>query len=180
MNTIELNSWDDIMTRLQKMQEMQRTHNQLIQDFKTLYEITQENLENPKQVKPVIRSCIKELFSMIEADLYLINQHNPYDGYDDFEYFNEKFKRTYRHHAECFKKEEKRLAYQSRSYKRMLRMVAKRNEVTHPKSRHSIAVTLEDLKEVQIVFTEYETYINQLMTDVGYCIQLNNAESFRK
>src|SRR5689334_19423378 len=48
-------------------------------------------------LSPTSRCCLTpEFFSMVEADLYLINQLNPYGGYADKDPLTTKFKKTYR------------------------------------------------------------------------------------
>lgn len=172
MECIQVGSMEEQFALMQKMTEMQRTHNVLAKDIEVLTEITKENTINAERIKPLIRACIKELFSLVEGDLYLINQFLPYEGYDDKDNLNRKFKKTYRHHAKSFKKEKIKQDYQSKSYGRFYRLKLKRDDIVHPKGRQGINVSLADLDEVIAVYQEYRSYIIQLMTNIGFSIQL--------
>lgn len=172
MECIPVKNLEELFPLVQKMGIMQRTHNMLTKDFETLGEIAKENAENANRIKPLIRACIKELFSLVEADLYLINQYLPYDGYSDRDKLNEKFKKTYRHHSESFKKRDLRNQYQNKSYARLYRLKLRRDDIVHPKGLHTINVTLEDLQEVTEVYHEYRNYIIQLMSNIGFSVEL--------
>lgn len=65
-----------------------------------------EETTDPDLRDILIRAAFKEFFSMIEADLYLINQFNPYPGFDNMAPLVAKFKKTYRQHRKDFKKRE--------------------------------------------------------------------------
>ena len=73
MECIKVGSFEEQLHILQKMIMMQRTHNKLAKDFEMLTEISKENIKNAERIKPLIRACIKELFSLVEGDLFLIN-----------------------------------------------------------------------------------------------------------
>lgn len=172
MECVPLDSLAQMMLVGERMREMQFTHNRLIKDFETLYAVTVDNMSDREKLQPLIRSCLKELFSLIEGDLYLINQYHPYPNYDDFDKLDDKFKKTYRHHAEKFKKSNERIAYQSKSYRLFKKLKAKRDAVTHPKGMKSIDISLEDLVMLQQAFQDYKAYINELMKNVGFSITI--------
>jgi len=171
MTCVQLNSFEEQWTVLGKMMEMQRVHNTLAKDFEDLTKIAKENT-NSERIKPLIRACIKELFSLVEGDLYLINKFLPYQGYDDKHDLERKFKSSYRHHAGTFDKAKINIGYQSKSYGRLYKMKIKRDSIVHPKSEQGIDVSLKDLEEVIIVYREYQNYIEHLMTNIGFSRQL--------
>lgn len=168
MECIRVGSFEEQLQILQKMTMMQRTHNKLAKDFEILSDISKENINNTERIKPLIRACIKELFSLVGGDLFLINQFLPYNGYDDKDSLNKKFKKTFRHHAESFKKQNIKQEYQSKSYGQLYRLKLKRDEIVHPKSLQGIDVTTTDLENVILVYQQYRTYIIQLMTNIGF------------
>lgn len=172
MECISVGSLEEQINIMRKMIEMQRTHNMLAKDIEILTQIAKENSSKAERIKPLIRACIKELFSLVEGDLYLINQFLPYYGYNDMDNLSRKFKKTYRHHAKSFKKEILKQTYQSKSYGRLYRLKLKRDEIVHPKGRQGIEVTMEDLDEVISVYQEYRSYIIQLMTNIGFSATL--------
>jgi hypothetical protein len=142
MECIEVGSFEEQLNIMQKMGMMQRTHNALAKDFETLAEIANENRDNFGRIEPLVRACIKEFFSLVEGDLYLINKYLPYEGYDEMDNLSKRFKKTYRHHSISFKKQQIKQEYQSKSYGRFYRLKLKRDEIVHPKGLQSIAVSL--------------------------------------
>ena len=172
MECIQVGDLEEQFAFMQKMTMMQRTHNALAKDFEVLAEIAKENINNTDRRKPLIRACIKELFSLVEADLYLINQFLPYDGYSDMDNLSKKFKKTYRHHAKSFKKERIKQEYQSKSYGQLYRLKLKRDDIVHPKGLQGIDVSSLDLDEVIVAYQEYRNYIIQLMTNIGVSTQM--------
>ena len=173
MECIQVGSLEEQFTILKKMTTMQRTHNALAKDFEMLTEIAKENINNTERIKPLIRACIKELFSLVEGDLFLINQFLPFEGYDDKDHLDTKFKKTYRHHAKSFKKEKIKQEYQSKSYGKLYRLKLKRDDIVHPKGLPYINVTIADLDEVLVAYQEYRNYIIQLMSNIGFSTQLS-------
>lgn len=172
MECIQVGSLAEQFAIMEKMSMMQRTHNALAKDFETLTAIAKENINNSERKKPLIRACIKELFSLVEGDLYLINQYLPYEGYNDTDNLSKKFKKTYRHHAKSFKKETIKQEYQSKSYGKLYRLKLKRDDIVHPKGLQRIDVTDEDLNAVIATYQEYRNYIIQLMTNIGFSVEL--------
>src|SRR5690349_16834024 len=102
-NTKEIDPKDFEMT-FQNMRIFQLVHNELRKDFEAIYELAKNKIDDIEVAKPLIRGCIKELFSLIEADIYLLNQFNPYLGYNEKDSFTKKFKKTYKHHGRTFNK----------------------------------------------------------------------------
>jgi hypothetical protein len=172
MECVEVNSFNEQMVFMQKMSEMQRTHNLLAKDIETLIVIAKEQEDNDQRIQPLIRACIKELFSLIEADLFLINQFIPYPDYSDRDDLGRKFKKTYRHHAKTFKKEEVQKQFQSKFYGRLYGLKWKRDEIVHPKGRTSIDVSINDLTAVSEIYETYRKFVITLMTNVGVSIKL--------
>lgn len=168
MQCVSVDTLEELCQIAQKMSKMQGVHNKLAEDFEVLVGIANENIKDEKRIKPLIRACIKEFFSLVEGDLFLINQYQPYKGYDDKDKLNEKFKRTFRHHAESFKKQGVKEAYQSRSYGRLYSLKMKRDAIVHPKNIEGIDVINKDLDEVIYVYGEYRKYIEQLMRNIGF------------
>jgi len=168
MECIQVNSFKEHIAIILKMKMMQQTHNQLAKDFETLIAISKENISNEDTFKPLIRACIKEFFSLVEGDLFLINQFLAYEGYDDRDSLTSKFKKTFRHHAESFKKQKVKQEYQSKSYRKLYELKLKRDQIVHPKSIDTIKVDISDFNKVILVYQEYREYILQLMTNIGF------------
>src|SRR5688572_26262367 len=149
---ISLQDFERIFTN---MITFQRVHNELRKDFQMIYELAKGKIEDTELIKPLIRSCYKELFSLIEADIYLLNQFNPYSGYQDKHDFVKKFKQTFKHHSNTFNKQDIVLDFNSLNFELLLSQKHKRDEVTHPKGKQSIEVNTTNLEEVYSLYERY-------------------------
>lgn len=167
MITVEVSSIAEQMLFMQKMSSMQRTHNTLAKDMETMLLLASEYLTDADKMQPLIRACIKEFFSLVESDLYLINQFIPYSNFNERDDLGRKFKKTYRQHARTFRKKDIVRAFQDKFYKKFFQLKLKRDEIVHPKGRQSIEVTGDDLDRVCAVYSTYRNFIIQLMTNIG-------------
>jgi hypothetical protein len=180
MECVEVTSFEEQMLYMQKMSEMQRTHNTLAKDMETLVAIAKEQASDNERIQPLIRASIKEFFSLVEADIFLVNQFNPYPDYKERDDLGRKFKKTYRHHARTFKKEDVQKAYQSRFYGMFYVLKEKRDELMHPKGRTSICVTTDDLNTVNLVYETYRKFVITLMTNVGVSFKVPANQFFSR
>ncbi|MDM1521516.1 hypothetical protein [Myroides odoratimimus] len=172
MHCIQVDSFEEQIRIVQKMSMMQRTHNKLAEDFEFLKIITKKAIDENEISQPLIRACIKEFFSLVEGDLFLINQYLPYKEYSDKDNLINKFKKTFRHHSESFEKVKIKDSYQSKSYEKFYRLKLKRDQIVHPKSLQSIDVSIQDFNDTSDVYSEYRNYILQLMTNIGFSSQI--------
>jgi hypothetical protein len=170
MECLPSGTYEELVTRFLKSREFQFTHNALVADIKILLKALK--LADDRQKPVLMRALYKEFFSMVEADLYLINQFNPYDNYTDKDTFIPKFKKTYRKHAEDFKKADLHKKYQSAEFGHFLILVERRHHFTHPKGRPSLQVKPIDLTTLESVFETYSAHINALMKNVGFELRL--------
>jgi len=171
-NTKEIDP-KDFESTFNNMRTFQLVHNELKKDFELICELAKNKIEDIEIAKPLIRGCIKELFSLIEADIYLLNQFNPYLGYNDRDDFTKKFKKTFKHHAITFKKQGKNLKFNSSHFKLLLIQKNKRDQVTHPKGRDSIRVQKADLENIYDLFTKYNSFVSESMTNIFISTKFN-------
>jgi len=79
----------------QVMKNFQEIHNIIRPDFLVLLEITEEIKSNQEKFDALYRACLTRFFTLIEADIYGLNQLDTYDNYNDKkDRFIEKFKNT--------------------------------------------------------------------------------------
>ena len=171
-NTKEIEQ-KDFENTFSNMRTFQLVHNELRKDFEMIYELAKNKIEDLEVVKPLIRGCIKELFSLMEADIYLLNQFNPYLDYNDRDDFCKKFKKTFKHHGKTFNKQDTNSKFNSSHFKLLLIQKNKRDEVTHPKGRNSIRVEGTDLEGIYDLFTKYNSFVNESMTNVFISARFN-------
>lgn len=157
---------------MQGMIHFKNVHNELRKDFLVVYNLATDESNQSSTPKPLIRSCIKELFSLIEADIYLYNQYNPYRGFDDKDSILDKFKKTFKHHGKEFNKSELVAEFNSKQFESIRKVKVLRDAITHPKSKLSIQVTREDLALTFEVYNSYTDYVNMLMTGTALRIEL--------
>lgn len=170
-NTKEIDT-KDFENTFKNMRTFQLVHNELRKDFEMIYELAKSKIQDIEILKPLIRGCIKELFSLMEADIYLLNQFNPYLNYTDKDDFCKKFKRTFKHHSITFNKQDTNLKFNSSHFKLLLVQKQKRDAVTHPKGKNSISVQQSDLEEIYDLFQKYNSFINESMTNVFISIRV--------
>jgi hypothetical protein len=152
------------------MREFQKVHNLLRIDFLKIYESVKESEATKFQDhSPLIRACIKELFSLIEADIFLYNQWNPYPGFYDRHSLDDKFKKTFKHHAETFPDDGRIEAYQKfmdRDFS-LFKMVEEiRHHVTHPKGEASVRVDFQTLDQARKLYDVYTVFVQSMFTNV--------------
>lgn len=155
------------------MEHFQNVHNELRKDFLSIYNITVATAIESELHSPLVRSCIKELFTLIEADVYLYNQYNPYTDFDETGSILDKFKKTFKHHGKEFKKLDTVIAFYSRWFQYMKRVKLLRDRITHPKGKSSIKVSQDDLKLTFSVYEAYTNFVNEVMTGTALSIKLS-------
>ena len=159
----------DMFKLMKLMREFQLVHNELRKDYLKIYDLVQGSKHNAEQTPPLIRACLKELFSLMEADIYLYNKWNPYPGYFDRESFLTKFKRTYKNHAATFPNENRAVldsGYKSRYIELLVALLRKRDAVTHPKGLGSIRLNDSDLQQIHTLYERYTDFIKEMFVNV--------------
>ncbi|KQC02364.1 hypothetical protein [Pedobacter sp. Hv1] len=150
------------------MTEFQFTHNELRKDFNSIYEIVGNLDEMSSSYKPLLRASLKELFSLIEADLYLYNQYNAYTNYFDKEAFSDKFKKTFKRHGRTFNRMPDVLSFNSLNFELFNELKAKRDKITHPKGLADLHVDRNDLASIYKFYVLYTDHVNNLMTGTSF------------
>lgn len=163
---LKVESLKELHVKALKMREFQLVHNELRKDFLHIYNSAKQNNENSDSFKPMIRACIKELFMLVESDLFLINQWNPYVNFNEYDRFHYKFKATFKQHAAIFSKENLRVEFNSKNLRQFNELKQLRDSITHPKGRSSIQVTSSDLVRCFQFYELYTRFIQALMTNV--------------
>jgi hypothetical protein len=141
-------------------------HNKLKDDFQNLLDITMKYSDNKFEFQTLGRLCIKNLFSMIEADLHYYNLFDKYNDYDDKDRFIEKFKKTFKQIAKTWEAETFQTEYFNTKLQKLKALKGLRNSLMHPKSLDDfINPTQNDVKEVEAAFKAYNIFISNIMTD---------------
>jgi hypothetical protein len=132
-----------------------------------LLEIIEKNKLDEKKFDALYRACLTRFFTLIEADIYGLNQLDMYDGYDDKrDRFIEKFKDTYKQVCKTWNKEQLQKDYFDSKLQALIELKKKRDDLVHPKELEHIHKASEgNFEALKKVFENYEKFINDLMND---------------
>ncbi len=160
--------------RIQGLGEFQLLHNELGKDFLELYRVTIASIEAGNKSPELIRSCIREFFSLVEADLFYLNYLEPYDGYDDGHAILDKFKKTYKAHCKFHDKMDLYRKFLDHNFSDFRVLKFKRDKITHPKNKEGITVDRDLLDKTYKLSIAYTSFVNEAMRDTGVKFQANN------
>ena len=155
------------------MRNYQNIHNIIRNDYKELLMITEKNIDDKKKFDALYRASLKGLFSIIEADIFGLNNLDNYEGYDDKQRFMDKFKRTFKQISKTWNKEERQQKYFSNKLADLKKLKTKRDQLMHPKDiNHLHESSDSNFNELKRVFNDYDEFINDLMNDFHITINL--------
>jgi len=158
---------NEMLLVAQAMSKFQIIHNVIRPDFLVLLKMTEKQKSNENEFDALYRACLTRFFTLIEADIYGLNQLDMYDGYDDKrDRFIEKFKETYKQICKTWNKEYLQKKYFDSKLQRLVELKKKRDELVHPKELEHIHKGSEtDFQALIVVFEDYDKFINDLMND---------------
>lgn len=159
---------------MQRLGQFQLLHNELSKDFLELYRATIASIEAGNKSSELIRSCIREFFSLVEADIFYLNYLVPYDGYDDKHAILDKFKKTYKSHCIFHDKMDLYRKFVDNNFADFKNLKIKRDEITHPKNKDSITVDRHLLDMTYKLSVAYTKFVNDAMTDTGVQFQIKD------
>ncbi len=166
-HTKQYDNLNEMLLAFQTMIKFQRIHNVIRPDFMLLLKITEEQKSNEKEFDALYRACLTRFFTLIEADIYGLNQLDVYDGYDDIkDRFIEKFKETYKQICKTWNKEQIQKKYFDSKLQGLVELKKKRDELVHPKElEHVHKANEKEFQKLKSVFESYDKFINDLMND---------------
>lgn len=157
----------DMLFAAQTMSRFQKIHNIIRPDFQLLLRITEEQKSNEKEFDALYRACLTRFFTLIEADIYGLNQLDMYIDYDDKkDKFIEKFKATFKQICKTWNKVELQKKYFDSKLQGLIDLKKKRDELVHPKEvEHIHKASDKDFQLLKMIFEDYDKFINDLMND---------------
>ena len=176
----EYNSLTDLLEAAQIMGKFQKIHNIIRLDFLVLLKITEEQKSNETDFDALYRACLTRLFTLIEADIYGLNQLDMYDGYDDKkDRFIEKFKESYKRICKTWNKEELQKIYFDSKLQGLIELKKKRDDLVHPKEvEHIHKASDKDFQTLKAAFDNYDKFINDLMNDFFLSTKIDSSSFF--
>lgn len=81
------NNYSDFHYAVGAMKEFQKIHNIIRKDYIELLNLTEKYILEQKIFNSLYRASLKSLFSLIEADIFGLNNIDKYDDYSDKDHF---------------------------------------------------------------------------------------------
>lgn len=155
---------EDFQKAPQVLHNYQKTHNIIRNDYLNLIDLTLKSKNDQKAFNTLYRACLRELFSLIESDLFNLNRLDNYSNYSDMDKFMIKFKKTFKQVCKTWEKTELQKGYFDSKLERLKRIKTERDRITHPKSLNDFKeITIDDFNKLKAVFEDYDEFINKLM-----------------
>ncbi len=156
----------EMLDAAKKMSQFQSIHNILRKDYLELLKITQNNIQKEEPFNTLYRASLRSLFSLIEADIYGLNQLDAYFNYNDRHSFLTKFKNTFKQIAKTWNKEDIQKKYFDSKLKSLIDLKKMRDELVHPKEiSHLHKASSQNFDTLQNVFYDYDKFMNELMNN---------------
>jgi hypothetical protein len=159
------------------MGNYQKIHNIIREDYLELLNLTEKHKMEKTEFNTLYRACLKGLFSIIEADIFGLNNLDEYENYSDKDDFETKFKKTFKQICKTWNKTEIQKKYFDEKYSDLKKLKKKRDELIHPKKVEHLHESSEtDFKEIKKVFNDYDSLINKLMDDFFISINMDTMD----
>ena len=171
-------SLSDFFKASKIMGKFQKIHNIIRPDFMILLEFTESQKKDEKLFNALYRACLLRFFTLIEADIYGLNQLDMYEGYDDKkDRFIEKFKETFKQICKTWRKEELQKKYFDTKLQTLKNLKLKRDELVHPKEiTHIHAASESDFLKLKGAYQDYDQFINALMDNFFISVEIDPSE----
>lgn len=160
--------------------EYQRRHNIIQKDYELLLEITETFKNDNEKFNTQFRATLKGFFSLIESDIFGLNQIDSYDGYSDKHSFEDKFKKTFKQVCRTWNKEGIIQKYLDSKYKSLKNIKNKRDKLVHPKSIEDIIIaTDEEFEELKSVFDDYVKMLHSIMNNFFISLHIKDFSEIK-
>ena len=144
--------------------EYQRRHNLIRKDYELLLEITELHLDDSDKFDTLYRASLKGFLSLIESDIYGLNQIDQYDGYSDKHSFEDRFKKTFKKICHTWKKDEVIIEFIDNKYSKLKLLKIKRDRLIHPKKiTDVVCASVDEFNELREVFHDYTKMHHSIM-----------------
>ena len=121
-----------------------------------LLNVTEKHKSEKVEFNSLYRACLKSLFSIIEADIFGLNNLDKYNNYSDKDSFETKFKSTFKQVCKTWNKTELQKEYFDRKYGELKELKKKRDELIHPKkTEHFHEASEIEFEKLKKVFNDY-------------------------
>lgn len=163
------------------LNDFQKRHNIIRKDYELLLVITETFQNENEKFNSLYRASLKGFFSLIESDIFGLNQIDPYESYSDRHCFEDKFKKTFKQICQTWKKNEIIQQYLDSKYGGLKTIKNKRDKLVHPKTTEDIIIaSKEEFLELKTVFEDYTKMLHSIMNNFFISINIKDSNEIRE
>jgi hypothetical protein len=180
-HTKQYSNLEDFRKASIAMDHYQKIHNLIRLDYIELLRILENSKENENEFNALYRASLKSLFTIIEADIYGLNNIDSYPDYSDRDSFENKLKKTFKQVCNTWQKPELNTEYFNGKYANLKVLRKKRDEIIHPKkTEHIHKATEEEFNKLKQGFTDYDNFINALMDKFYIGVKIDSLDLLKQ
>ena len=180
-NSKQFDNIDDFRKANNEFFDYQKRHNLIRKDYELLLDLTISYKENQDIFNTLYRASLKGFLSLIESDIYGLNQIDKYEGYSDKHCFEDRFKKTFKRICLTWNKEEIINEYLTTKYAKLKLLKYKRDRLIHPKKTNDIVfASVEVYNELKDGFQDYTKMLHSIMNNFFISIEIKNQNDFNK
>ncbi|EZH73653.1 hypothetical protein ATO12_17100 [Aquimarina atlantica] len=158
----------------------QKRHNVIRKDYQLLLNITETFQGEEEKFNSLYRASLKGFFSLIESDIFGLNQVDKYEAYDDKHRFEDRFKKTFKRICQTWSKEEIIQQYLDSKYSKLKSIKNKRDKLVHPKDTGDIIVaSKEEFIELKFAFDDYNEMLHSIMNNFFIDINVKDLNEIK-
>ena len=162
------------------LNDYQIRHNIIRKDYEELLILTKNYQNNEIKFDALFRATLKSFFSLIESDIYGLNEIDTYEGYDDFDRFEVKFKKTFKNICFKWNKTELISNYLDHHFGNLISLKKKRDKLIHPKKKDDILkATIKEFEQLKTEFENYKKMLHTLMDNFFVSIEINDISELK-
>lgn len=154
---------DEYIKATKAIDQFSRIHNTTRKDIELL--INLKGTVGKENVDGFKRNIIVRFFSLIEGDLFILNNIDPYPSYGTKDDFKSKFKNTIKQIYTTWERFNVLETYQSTKLADLWKLRRIRDEIVHPKNLDSLDLSEIHLDFIESVFQDYLDFLNELVKD---------------
>lgn len=157
--------------------DYQKRHNIIRKDYEVLLAITDKYQNDIEKFDALYRASLKGFLSLIESDIFGLNQVDKFEGYSDKLSFEEKFKKTFKQICSTWNKDEIIQEYLDSKYGLLKSIKKKRDRLVHPKTSADIVnASKNEFLDLSRAFKDYYKMLHSIMDDFFISIDVQNVE----
>jgi len=172
---------DDFRKANLALNDYQIRHNLIREDYELLLGITELYQNEPDKFNALYRASLKGFLSLIESDIYGLNQIDAYERYSDRNSFEDKFKKTFKRICQTWNKEVIIIQYLDTKYVKLKMLKSKRDRLIHPQTTDDIVcASIEEFSELRQSFQDYLKMLHSIMDNFFISIEVKNLSEIYK